>query len=537
MATFWLCLAGSIATAGAIDLQTPIDLVCQPPMRESLHCEYRFTDSTSSPVPHRSMLDLSWQGTKLPIIAEATYPWPDAKTAILFLIDVSDPGRQASVELGKRHIQQIVAHKASHHVIGLASFAKQLQWHAPLGSSQMELYQALVSVQAGGKTTELYRNAISAIKALGHVDATRRLLFLLSDGLAEDYAYFNDDLVQSAHRNKVVINTLGYPRNTALSVALQTLRRMSEETGGWYQEAREQDLSAQQIDTALSHVESGGRFTASLSRLSWPERIQVNTLQLHIQSSQGIHTVPFTIHLPARMPEDIIAAAATRPIIPATNSLAHSVQPPESPASSNPAARKTAMTEASATTQRSRSDSLLNGQSGLFVDLDTKGQAWWQTHWLGLLILLLLLLLLWRLHTRPTSTPEANTGLNRTPSATPAPTLRALAYLLRRDIPGCRHAVTNTIWHIGRSRDNELCLEDLSVSRHHAALQRMDNGKFDIVDLQSSNGTFVNEEKVVQHTLMENDTIQIGHAQFYFTRHSDEDELSEATEQCQNRLA
>lgn len=49
---------------------------------------------------------------------------------------------------------------------------------------------------------------------------------------------------------------------------------------------------------------------------------------------------------------------------------------------------------------------------------------------------------------------------------------------------------------IGRSDDNDLALpEDLTVSRHHAVLERSEGG-WRIRDLRSSNGTFVNGVRV-----------------------------------------
>jgi pSer/pThr/pTyr-binding forkhead associated (FHA) protein len=67
---------------------------------------------------------------------------------------------------------------------------------------------------------------------------------------------------------------------------------------------------------------------------------------------------------------------------------------------------------------------------------------------------------------------------------------------------------------IGRVPDNDIVLADLDVSRHHAELRRTPDGSFEIIDLNSHGGTFVNGERVINKVLTEQDVIGIGHATF-----------------------
>ena len=70
---------------------------------------------------------------------------------------------------------------------------------------------------------------------------------------------------------------------------------------------------------------------------------------------------------------------------------------------------------------------------------------------------------------------------------------------------------------IGRTSDNDLVLSDLSTSRHHAELRKTSDGKYQIVDLDSHNGTFVNGQRVTSATLTEKDIVGIGPATFRLT--------------------
>ena len=68
---------------------------------------------------------------------------------------------------------------------------------------------------------------------------------------------------------------------------------------------------------------------------------------------------------------------------------------------------------------------------------------------------------------------------------------------------------------IGRAPDNDLVVPDLSVSRVHAELRNLGDGRYEIADLGSHNGTFVNGQRIASATTVtEQDLIGIGRATF-----------------------
>jgi len=62
---------------------------------------------------------------------------------------------------------------------------------------------------------------------------------------------------------------------------------------------------------------------------------------------------------------------------------------------------------------------------------------------------------------------------------------------------------------IGRHEDNTIVIDNLAVSAHHARIDKTDSG-YILTDLQSTNGTFVNDKKIVSHKLSHGDNIVIG---------------------------
>lgn len=68
---------------------------------------------------------------------------------------------------------------------------------------------------------------------------------------------------------------------------------------------------------------------------------------------------------------------------------------------------------------------------------------------------------------------------------------------------------------IGRKADNDIFLDDPSVSKFHAAIITIGNDQV-LEDSNSTNGVQVNGEKVTKHILQNNDVIEIGDFQLKY---------------------
>ncbi|MGW1893072.1 FHA domain-containing protein [Streptomyces sp. NPDC002004] len=73
------------------------------------------------------------------------------------------------------------------------------------------------------------------------------------------------------------------------------------------------------------------------------------------------------------------------------------------------------------------------------------------------------------------------------------------------------------VMRIGRALENELVVSDLQVSRHHAEFHATPDGRFEIRDLGSHNGTYVNGMPITKGGSAQigpNDTVGVGHSTF-----------------------
>jgi len=85
-------------------------------------------------------------------------------------------------------------------------------------------------------------------------------------------------------------------------------------------------------------------------------------------------------------------------------------------------------------------------------------------------------------------------------------------------LKGAIFALNEESLTIGRETGADLCIADASVSRRHSKIESQETG-FVITDLESLNGTFVNDLPVRSRRLEHGDRVRIGDSQFLFLIH------------------
>lgn len=82
--------------------------------------------------------------------------------------------------------------------------------------------------------------------------------------------------------------------------------------------------------------------------------------------------------------------------------------------------------------------------------------------------------------------------------------------LLRSDDEHREHLISSVERYVGRDADNDIVLDDQEASSRHARISFLD-GAFWIEDLDTTNGTLVNGERIREPTLLHNeDLIRMG---------------------------
>ncbi|NLX57178.1 MAG: FHA domain-containing protein [Planctomycetaceae bacterium] len=81
---------------------------------------------------------------------------------------------------------------------------------------------------------------------------------------------------------------------------------------------------------------------------------------------------------------------------------------------------------------------------------------------------------------------------------------------------GKRFELQGSCVRVGREKGNTVQLHDTEVSRFHAEL-REQGGRYELVDLGSSNGTYVNSQLIDHHLLNSGDRVQVGRTLMIFT--------------------
>src|ERR1700739_502945 len=91
----------------------------------------------------------------------------------------------------------------------------------------------------------------------------------------------------------------------------------------------------------------------------------------------------------------------------------------------------------------------------------------------------------------------------------------ALLVVKRGPNAGSRFLLDQAVTSAGRHPDSDIFLDDVTVSRRHAGF-RLKTGEFQVVDVGSLNGTYVNREPVDSAVLANGDEVQIGKFRLVF---------------------
>ncbi len=92
---------------------------------------------------------------------------------------------------------------------------------------------------------------------------------------------------------------------------------------------------------------------------------------------------------------------------------------------------------------------------------------------------------------------------------------QALLVVKRGPNAGSRFQLDKALVNAGRHPESDIFLDDVTVSRRHAEFRRVGDG-YEVSDVGSLNGTYVNREPIEQSALSNGDEVQIGKFRLVF---------------------
>lgn len=397
-------------------------------------------------------------------IGEQTFPArllkPFAsKTAsnFYFLIDTSQTMRGEPIKQSINMVNTILKSLPEKAKISIASFDKSLKLITQTDAEGNLDIDSLEKLKASGKVTELYRLVLDAEKQMVESKAFNPVIIVFSDGRVEDTEYSANDIIKLAQQQHIALFSYGFN----YSVELQSLRRISGETGGQFYE-----------------VDSNGKYDESSIGYLTASALNGGVAEFNLDNFENAwgKTYPATIHYqfqgqPAKSVELNIA---------------------------------------------------LPYRPWQQIRFKTIPLLWWVIGTLSIVILLLVFIIALRqAKAKTASSQNVLTCHACSKEIDPVWTTCAhcssplnlelpLAQLVTVDQPQTRTwSITKARTTIGRMNDNDVILDSETVGRWHAVLQ-LKGENFYLQDLGSTNTVLLNKKEITSAKLTTGDVFDIG---------------------------
>ncbi|MES0862909.1 FHA domain-containing protein [Ruegeria sp. SCPT10] len=389
-------------------------------------------------------------------------------SATMVLIDLSVGERSARVRSWNRErelISRVVTNLPTDEKVAIYGFGNDIVELSPFSTSRAQAEDVVEGLEIKEQNTRLVANATRAIELLSQQDdVLLKNLILITDGDEEGLATV-EEITEAAEREGVSVSALGMfwraQGNARTTRGIDVLKRLTDPQNGLMEEVflqNQSDANAVVSDFIRSYGNS-------------------------VKGSGLI--VPVGDPAPARITIEMIEPVVGQPGQTQTKSYSAEFQPVVDP------------TPEPEPEPAPEPEDEIFGFPALYVYIAV-----------GVLLLLLLLLAVLLARRGSGGEPEDDleagdfddgdaTGMpppqdeTHTVATAPPP----IAFLVRVD-NGHRFPVPAGRSTIGRSSTNGVVIPDGGVSRVHAELSGSPDGRFTISDLDSLNGTLINERKI-----------------------------------------
>ena len=383
------------------------------------------------------------------------------------------------------------------------TFANDLALVADSGTSKAEFVRQIIAIKPQTATIQLYKTALQAVEALAKETGDRKALVILADGASDDTGYSHDQVVKAAKDAGVVIHVLGFYDDRNARPQFQKLTRLAEDTGGSAVEVKQgpaaKDFAKDLVTNRFAGevLENGGKAIVTLKGPAGPQPIEFKA-----ELTDGKTLVA---------EEKVVLPAAAPP-------------PGDRPTferSSEPEPEPKGTFEAISDWGEDNSfivvalGVLLGGGIVAFAAYGQEILA--RLRGEGAVLAAPADALPTVASFDDSDDPMTQDGgegeLLRDAEGKPV----VYGWLEMLDGNASRHPLRTTNVRVGRHRDNDICLQNDSISRRHAVLHyNADTRRFVITDLGGGNGVVVNKTKYKSRELSDGDMVELGEVRLRF---------------------
>jgi hypothetical protein len=429
----------------------------------------------------------------------------ERSTNTAYLIQLLPGGRRSTLTQMGDAVVTLTDQRQGKRRFSAYTFGTELSLIAESGASKPEFVRQIIGIKPASTKVQLYKAALEAVQALAREGGDRKALVILGDGTADDTSTTHDQVVKAARDAGVAIHVLGYYDDRASRSKFENLSRLAGDTGGYAAEVKQvnQDLSKNVVTNRFASevLENGGTVTADLKGPSGKQ-----TVVLTANRTEGPALV---------VEEEVIVPAAPQP---AFETTVETSEPDPEPAglldvlADNPvllvailavlgglgtfgyrkyAGRALPPPPAADPAPADRVEDPLQvapeDEADAEEEVSTSGDAF----------------------------DGRDSAAEPLRDAEGRPVV--YGWLETMDGNALRHPLRTTNVRVGRHRDNDICLQNDSISRRHAVLHyNADTRRFVITDLGGGNGVIVNRTKYKSRELSDGDMVELGEVRLRF---------------------
>ena len=393
----------------------------------------------------------------------------DNQIAILVAVDASLSMAGEPIDSVRSAIKSFVGQFSENDQVGVLVFHDEVEIICPFTTNMDTVIILADSIKATGKITELHYGVVKGLELLNEDEnlPKNKALIVLSDGKDEGTAYSDDDAIEKAREYGIPIFSIGY-HTKAEKKYLRVLERMAEKTGGQYNDAPSIKDIDEVYDAVYEQIQAQQSicFTASVFEADSMD----HTIHVNIVTDRGVGNTSISFQSPSGKKQKsndwLIMAAIFILLV----SISYYIN-------------KRNQQKAEEEKQR-----LEKEKESLERELADEKQS----------------------QVQPDMTEKVEPDPRYTViSGRPGGQMAKLQFYFENGpLSGQSFSISDGMT-IGRSDSNLLTVSDQTVSGKHAKIV-VKGEAFSIVDLDSTNGTMVNGQKVSEMSIKSGDQIQFG---------------------------